>query len=402
VCSSSVDRLAAAASQAVGIVAAIDGYKARITAELRAYNEVEEVHDLPLIHSYWAERFVLPLFSEMGAASIDDLWEQHIAEQCMRRAPQPARLVSLGAGNGELELPLAARLAERGLTNLEIVLLELNPAMIERALEVAQELGLGDRVRAEQTDLNTWTADRGADVYLAVHSLHHVVELEHLYGEIARSIDPQGVLLVNDMIGRNGHVRWPEAGAIVHRIWRDAPESYRYNHFAKHIDVAYPDIDCSGEGFEGIRSQDVLPLLLERFHPEVYVTFGNVIDPFIDRVYGPNFDMRNPADTSFIDAVARLDEAAIDLGVLTPTHLVASFRRRPVKCRYPRERSPERTVRKPDRTADVDPVVLEAQVRTTAARYQALRSRKAVRMALALAALQDQARGFVRRRRDRR
>jgi len=379
----------------------ISRYDDRVTAELRAYDEVETVHELPLIHGYWTERYVTPLLVDVGATSIDDLWEQQIAEQCARRAPENARLVSLGAGNGEGELPLVARLAERGLTNIEVVLLELNPAMIDRALELAEQLGLRDRVRAEQTDLNTWKADESADIYLAVHSLHHVVELEHLYDEVADSIDAHGVVLVNDMIGRNGHVRWPEAAAIVHRIWRVAPERYRYNHYVKQIDAAYPDIDCSGEGFEGIRSQDVLPLLLERFYPDMYVPFGNVIDPFVDRVYGHNFDPQNPGDTFFIDSVATLDEAAIDLGIITPTHLVASFRARPVICRYPHERSPERTVRRPESTVTRDAVTLEAQLHTTLIRYEALRSRKSVQVALRLAELRHGARqtaGRLRRR----
>ena len=84
-------------------------------------------------------------------------------------------------------------------------------------------------MRAEQTDLNNWKATGDADIYLAIHSLHHVVELEHLYEQAARSLDPDGVMLVNDMVGRNGHVRWPEAGAILNRIWSDLPDRYRLN-----------------------------------------------------------------------------------------------------------------------------------------------------------------------------
>jgi SAM-dependent methyltransferase len=331
----------------------------------------------------------MPLLAELGIGGLDELWEQHIIEQCERRAPEPARLVSLGAGNGEGELPLAAKLAERGHTNLELLLLELNPVMIERALALAAELGLGDRVRAEQADLNTWTAPGPADIYIASHSLHHVVELEHLYDEVARSIDPQGVLLVNDMVGRNGHVRWPEAGQILRGVWANTPERYRYNHFRHAFDAEYPDVDCSTEGFEGIRAQDVLPLLLERFHPDVFVAFGNVIDPFIDRVYGHNFDRDEPADTALIDTVARLDDAALELGVLTPTHLIASFRAQPVTCRYPGRRSPEQSVRLPDGRPgfeqDPELVSLTGQLQAANRRYQELRARKVVSLGLKLA-----------------
>ncbi|MEA2158180.1 MAG: hypothetical protein QOD66_560, partial [Solirubrobacteraceae bacterium] len=256
------------------------------------------------------------------------------------------------------------------------------PAMIERALELAHELGLGDRVLARQADLNTWTAQAPADIYIAIHSLHHVVELEHLYDQVAKSITPDGVLLVNDMVGRNGHVRWPEAGSLVHRIWNLAPRRYRYNHYVGVVDEVFPDIDCSGEGFEGIRAQDVLPLLLQRFYPDVLIGFGNVADPFVDRVYGPNFDPGNPEDAAFIDAVATLDEAAIDLGIITPTHLVASFRAQPVRCRHPRNRSPERIVRPTGAASLPDAVVLQAELELALGRYRELRARKIVQLGL--------------------
>ena len=322
--------------------------------------------------------------------------------QCRRCAPRNARLVSLGAGNGELELPLAERLAADGIVNLELVLLELNPEMGQRALERAGELGLGDRTRVEQVDLNHWTHSESADIYLANHSLHHIVGLEHLYDEVVASLDPRGVMLVNDMIGRNGHVRWPETGQIVREIWRTLPERYRLNRGAGIVDELYPDLDCSTESFEGIRAQDVLPLLLERLHPEVYVTFGSVIDPFVDRVYGPNFDVEDPADVEVIDAIARLDDAALDLGIVTPTHLVATFRPQPVTCRYPRRRSPERTVHsrglvpEPDHQTEVTEE-LRAALDAQRGRYEALRRRRAVRAALRATELRDRVLGAVRR-----
>jgi hypothetical protein len=282
--------------------------------------------------------------------------------------------------------------------------------MLERAMVEARERGIEDRVVGIPTDLNTWRADAAADIYFANHSLHHVVALESLFAEVEASLNPAGVLLVNDMIGRNGHVRWPEAAEFVRRIWNVAPEGYRWNPFQKAADEVYPDIDCSNSGFEGIRAQDILPLLLEQFHPDVYVCFSNIVDPFVDRVYGPNFDATNPEDLAFIDAVGRLDDATIDLQLVTPTHLIGSFRIRPVPCRYPRQRSPSRTVRLPERglwadgadtSRSTDPLDEAGQRRAldtamaelqlgldeARARYEHLRHRKAVRIALTIAAL---------------
>lgn len=327
-----------------------------------------------------------------------------------------ARLVSLGAGTGETEIGIADRLAQRGIENLEITLLELNPQLIEQALADAEQRGMSDRVKGVPVDLNEWRADRPADIYFASHSLHHVVELESVFAEVAASLDSDGILLVNDMIGRNGHVRWPEAVETIRRIWRLIPERYRFNQFLGHVDESYPDIDCSAEHFEGIRAQDILPLLLERFHPDVYITFSNIADPFVDRIYGPNFDTGNPDDLAFIDAVGRLDDAALDLGLVTPTHLIGSFRTRPVSCRYPRNRSPERTLRQPDQlvttgsgaddrfgaqandsdqTSDVD--ALQLSVEEAWGHYHGLRQRKAVRAALALAAFRSRLISALRR-----
>jgi SAM-dependent methyltransferase len=386
----------------------MDDYDARLSAELRTFADQKVIHDLPAIHHFWAQRFVMPLLAEVGVSDIDALWRQEIAGQCRRRAPEPARLVSLGAGNGELELTLAAALSQEGTDNLELTLLELNGDMLDRATAQARRIGIEDRVHPELADLNRWVPSQPVDVYLANHSLHHLVELEHLYSQIRSSLAPGGVLLVNDMIGRNGHQRWPEAAQAVRQIWRTLPARYRRNHSLRQVDDEYPDLDCSTEGFEGIRSQDVLPLLLRELHPEIFVTFANVIDPFVDRIYGHNFDPNEPADAALIEEIATYDEAAIDAGVLTPTHLVAVFRSEPCECRHPRRRSPARMVRDPaaepaasDGGTSGDAVAGPIAIASSPAdegwrRYDALRSRKAVRLALTLAEARHRRPGFRR------
>jgi len=322
----------------------MSSYQDRVEAEIAIYAEQDVVHDLPAIYHVWSARYVMPLLIEVGVNDFWGMYDDAVAEQCARRGDETVTMVSVGAGNGDAEVDLASRLAKRGHENLQLVLLELNPSMLERAVAHAQEAGIADRVRTVQADLNTWCAEGPVDVYFANHSLHHVVELEHLFSEIKSSLDPAGVFLINDMIGRNGHQRWPEAVAMVNGIWDQMPERYRLNHYSGQIDTVYPDTDCSGESFEGVRAEDILPLLLQTFHPQTYVTFGNIIDPFVDRVYGPNFDVNNEADVAFLEQIAQLDDAALELGVLTPTHLVGTFRPSPVECRYPRGRSPERTL----------------------------------------------------------
>ena len=100
-------------------------------------------------------------------------------------------------------------------------------------------------------------------------------------------------------------------------------ERGEYNHQLLRQENEYEDWDCSNEGFEGIRAQDILPLLLEHFEFEVFGAFANIIDAFIGRSFGPNFLVQDPFDLSFIGFVAKLDERLLRENVLKPTHMFA-------------------------------------------------------------------------------
>src|SRR5689334_1941502 len=105
------------------------------------------------------------------------------------------------------------------------------------------------------------------------------------------------------IIGRNGHLRWPEALEIIQEFWPYLPPSHRSNHQLQRYEAMFEDWDCSIEGFEGIRAQDILPLLSERFHFDWFIPYGNVIDPFVERGFGHNFDANVDWDRDFIDRV---------------------------------------------------------------------------------------------------
>jgi hypothetical protein len=133
----------------------LDTYAERVAAELATYAGQEEVHDLPPIYHYWSEGHCLPLLEAVGLTSLDAFWDREVAAVCTRRGPHRARLVSLGAGNGDIEINIAARLSQRGIDNLELILLELNTVMLDRAIALAEELGIGDRLTVVPADLNS-------------------------------------------------------------------------------------------------------------------------------------------------------------------------------------------------------------------------------------------------------
>jgi SAM-dependent methyltransferase len=303
-------------------------YQAQVAHQIAQY-AAEKIHDLPPIYQYWSNTYLRPrLNSVLGVDTVPGFYEEHIRQRAARTPHQVARILSIGAGDAELEVQIAQQLLSNGLGKFRLECLELSPILIDRANQRIHEAGLGAHVTMVQSDLNSWShAGSSRDLHTAVlasHILHHVVELEALFANVAVAIGDTGVFLISDMIGRNGHMRWPEALALVNALWDTLPEGLKYNHSFRETDYAFKNWDCcSLGGFEGIRAQDILPLLVERFRFEKFLAFGNLPDVFFDRVYGPNFDPGIPAHARFVDSVEQLNSLLLELGVLKPTMMFA-------------------------------------------------------------------------------
>lgn len=328
-------------------------YQERVAREHRTFAVQEgDLHEnLPESAHYWAKRYVVPKLADLGAPGIEELITGEIAVRA-RRHDREVVVLSFGSGNGDQELGWLRKLAEAGVHNVRMRLLEFNPAMQERAAAAAAEAGFADRVELVEADFNTWRADREHDVFIGFQALHHVLDLEHLFDQIRDGLTADGALVVHDMIGRNGHRRWPEALEVIERIWATMPPEFRRNSVTGQVDEHYDDLDCAVDGFEGIRAQDLLPVLLEYLHPGLFFAYGSVIDPFVERIYGHNLDLATERDQAFIDRVGRLDDSLIDLGVVTPTRLTAVFHPAPQPLRVHGDRTPERSIRD---TGQADP-----------------------------------------------
>ncbi|MFV0278532.1 MAG: class I SAM-dependent methyltransferase, partial [Parahaliea sp.] len=193
-----------------------------------------------------------------------------------------------------------------------------------------------------------WQPAGTYDVIIANQCLHHVLELENLLAAVKRSLAKNGYFLTSDMIGRNGHQRWPEALELVKEFWQELPETYRYNRLLKRKEMEYINHDCSEFCFEGIRAQDILPLLIKHFHFELFIPFANIVTVFIDRPFGHNFDARGEWDRDFIDRLHARDEEAMLCGEIKPTQMLAVLRNTPVETTLLDPRlTPAFCVRKP-------------------------------------------------------
>lgn len=320
----------------------------RNLVEKAVFAEEEEIHDLPPIASYWANLHLIPRCQALGFDGVDDFYFEYVQASLAPAAASGKRTIaSIGCGNGDLEIRLARRLKDAGREGFVIDCIDFNEAMLARLRRNATRAGVADVLNPVRSDFNIWTANTSYDVVIANQSLHHVTDLEHLLDEVRACLRPGGRFLSVDMIGRNGHARWPEALEIVNEYWARLPAAKVFNHATGQPEPVFVNRDASAWGFEGVRAQDILPLLIERFHFELFLAWGGVIDPFIDRSFGANYDPADPSDRAFIDEVARRNDVELLSGRVTPTQMFAVMCRSPVSTmRTWADLTPEKAVRR--------------------------------------------------------
>jgi SAM-dependent methyltransferase len=324
-------------------------YEQKLAREVENYRTVENVHDLPEIFHYWSNKYLVPKYRQFEFGNPREFYRLYMSKACREQGDKPLWFLSIGAGNCDTEIEVIEPLRAAGVRNFVLECLDINPHMLDRGRSLAQQKQLSETVSFTQADINLWRPKQQYAIIMANQALHHFLELELLFDKVYDALTPDGLFLSDDIIGRNGHMRWPEALVLVNGLWSGLTEKYRYNQQLKRLEIEFGNWDCSKEGFEGVRAQDILPLLVKKFDFELFVGFANLIDIFIDRSFGHNFDPKNPADLNFIDKVHFMDEDNIERGTIKPTHMTAAMVKD--KARKPKtykHLTPEFCVRWPD------------------------------------------------------
>lgn len=300
----------------------------RIAREIAIFEAHESVHRNGAVMDWRNASFLLPAIRQVfGRDRIHDIYAESIAAAIARSGRDT--VFSLGCGDGEQEIMVLQRADALGLQPFRIVGLELAPAVAERANAAAAAAGLADRLVVVVRDLNDGLpGDEPVAAVMAHHTLHHIVELEALFDDVARRLHAGGVLVTFDMIGRNGHMRWPEVRPLIRALWAMLPPEKRYDHVFGRPMPQYQDWDCAVDGFEGVRAQDILGLIAARFQPARFFGWGAFAEVFLNERCGPNFDPDVPADRDFLTRISMLQDRLLAERRTTPTEMAAELRPR--------------------------------------------------------------------------
>jgi len=329
-------------------------YEDQLQEQVEQYRDTENMHDLPAVFHVWSSDYVVPGLNKIFGVGDINLFYVEAFITAARHNPGVPVFLSLGCGDGSVEIGIARTLSDRGIKQFHFICYDLSDILLSR-FRAALPTELSDQFELVAGDLNAQTFDRRFDAIMANHSLHHMVDLEGIFRTAYDNLAERGIFVTGDMIGRNGHMRWPEARLFVDFFWPFMSQPQRYNVVLHRPESSFMDHDCSGEGFEGVRSQDVLPLILAQgFKAWKFFGFGGMIDVFVDRCFGPNFDVKSADDAFLARRIGFLNEILLDAGLVKPTMMLAYFVKHSVDEVCYRNRSAQAAVR----NATSDPIWL--------------------------------------------
>ncbi|WP_250305588.1 class I SAM-dependent methyltransferase [Streptomyces sp. A 4/2] len=134
---------------------------------------------------------VLELDAAVLAAYLSELtaWLDELSDR------EPGRILDLGSGTGTGAIALARRFTQADVTGVD-----LSPHMLHRLSKKASALGLADRVRGLQADLNEdWPESGTYDLVWAASSLHHMADPDRVLAGAFDALRPGGLLAVTEM-----------------------------------------------------------------------------------------------------------------------------------------------------------------------------------------------------------
>jgi SAM-dependent methyltransferase len=107
----------------------------------------------------------------------------------------PRRILDIGAGTGTGTFALLHRFE-----GADAVAVDLSPQLLEHLRASAERLGLADRVRTVEADLDAgWPAIDTADLIWASASLHHMADPDRVLRDIFDTLRPGGLMVLVEL-----------------------------------------------------------------------------------------------------------------------------------------------------------------------------------------------------------
>ena len=218
----------------------------------------------------------------------------------------------LGAGRGDqCRLLIDRRIASK------VRAIDLAPDVVERAATEFRSLGYP--IDYEVGDMNFMRFPAGSfDLCLAMHALHHIINLELLFQRLAGSLAAsRGVLIVEEYVGPR-FMEYPlSVREAVQRWMTRLPPRLRKSPGGGEMDsIWFPDRWWvqSRSPFESIRSDRIIQVLDSAFRIDFTRPLGGgLIAPLLSAII-QNFDPESAEDNAWLTRILQDDLALTEAG----------------------------------------------------------------------------------------
>jgi SAM-dependent methyltransferase len=306
-----------------GLYARARRFKTRLLSHSAAEHWDRQVRaDSPHAPRGWLDwelverEYIRPQIS--GDPEVDYL--QHFLESHLPVTPV-SRALSLGCGDGHLERALL----ERGAA-LRIDGLDVSPASIERARELATRAPLEGSLRYRVADLDRVELEPSAyDFVVAKMALHHVERLEHLLDQVRLCLAPGGLLMLNEYVGP-ARFQWSDGQlALANRLLKELPAEIRHCTPHTRIDPLSVDEMIARDPSESPRSDEILPLVESRFEVLERRDYGGTLLHLLLGELAEALRPQEPEHAALLRHLFEVERQALREGALSSdfTYLVA-------------------------------------------------------------------------------
>lgn len=181
-------------------------------------------------------------------------------------------------------------------------------------------------------DLNRDAIGGSYDVVIAHSVLHHVENLEHAYAQIERALKPEGTLLINEYVGPNRFQYGDDIHAMINGLLRALPPHLRRGALAgrTYEEKARPTVEemIHNDPSEAVRSEDLMPLLRERFDVVEQRDLGGTLMQHLLYDIVLNFRFEDPVARSLLEMMLTFEGALIDEHALESGFVLCAARKK--------------------------------------------------------------------------
>ena len=233
--------------------------------------------------------------------------------------PDPRRLRGLTLGCGDM-------VGERWFFTHPKLPFELVDAydISAEAISQAQQLtdALGLKVRYHLEDVNGIRLPVDTyDLAVVAHSMHHFRRIDHIVGQINRSLKPGGLLVVWEYVGPRRQRFHPRQRAYANMVFQALPSKYRRQPDGRVTNRvrSQPLLFISPD--EAVRSERILPAL-KRMRILYQYNWAGLLFPLLRGGIAANFDEHDAEDRRIINCLFELDRLLCQSGRIAPNFTI--------------------------------------------------------------------------------